>query len=117
MKCRPAGWFEWGIVRAQPVHECTYFVVPPHPGRKARKGCPLGGTIFHVTDVVIDARRIRPVSLDGHEPETLLGDQLAGNAVAHSITKIASTARKIFDRHCKKIFATISATSRHNDLN
>jgi len=77
MKCRPLGGFERRIVRAQPVHERAHFVVPPHPGRKARKGGPLGGRIFHVPDIVVDPRRIRPVSLDRDEPEAFLGDQFA----------------------------------------
>ena len=35
--------------------------------------------------VMIDARGIRPVALDGDEAEPLLDNQLAGDALAHPV--------------------------------
>ena len=84
-------------------HEIAHLGVAPHPGRKAREGRPFRRRILEMPHVMIDARGIRPVRLDGDEPKSLLDDQLAGDALAHPVE---------FDVPC---VASPSSTTRASD--
>ena len=55
-----------GVVGAEPLDHCEYFVIPPHPGRESREGLPLLLTRRSEAHILFDSRGIRPVGLDGH---------------------------------------------------
>ena len=73
------------IVLAQPAHEVAHLGVAPHPGRKPCKRGPLRRRILEVPHVMIDARGIRPVRLDGNKAKALLDDQIARDPFAHPV--------------------------------
>src|SRR6516225_6698354 len=63
------------IMPTQPIDEVTHLIVAPYPGRETRKCRPFGGRVFEMPYVVVDARGIRPVTLDGDEAEPLFYNQ------------------------------------------
>jgi hypothetical protein len=77
MKGDPLVRLDFAVVRAQPVDELAHFAVAPHPRGKTRECDPLRWRVLGVTNVVVDASRIRPISFDGDERKALAGDELA----------------------------------------
>src|SRR6185437_13203171 len=76
---------EAGVARPQPIDEFAHLAIAPHPYGKSGESRPLGGRYPAVTHIVIDARGIRPITLDGDEAKSLLLDQLARDPLTHAI--------------------------------
>src|SRR5450631_3873553 len=85
VKCYALTPLHGTVVLAQPANEIPHLGVSPHPSREPRKRRPLRRRILEMPHIMIDPRGIRPVRLDRNEAKALLDDQIAGDALAHSV--------------------------------
>lgn len=91
------------VVDAQVVHELFHLDVAPHPGRKAFKR-PLQRLFGRqLPDEMIDRRGIRPIGLDRDDVETVMLDQLPGDAGTRAI-ELGRAVRR-FSEHYNFRFA------------
>ena len=67
------------VVAAQPLNEVQGIEVRPHPGREYGEGSHgIHGAALATAGVTMNLIRLRPVALDTHKLEALLGDEPGG---------------------------------------
>src|SRR5579872_613870 len=73
------------VVISQPVGERLHFSVAPHPSGKAGEWLAAAGKSFAMPHIAVNARRVRPVRLDGDEGKAVMADEPFGDGGAGTI--------------------------------
>src|SRR5207248_2364209 len=94
------------IVQPQPIDKRQYLLVAPHPCREALKGRARLGGGREVANIAVDARRIRPISLERHDVEAMLDDQMPRDRGAGTI-EFRCAVRRLTEQHNPRIAKAI----------